>query len=122
MTIQIPSTSLGLAGHGAGQLTAVHIDTYNAELRDGDGFIGDRASGRAFRAILKDGRERVQQADGDPIGGIASTDISKKKLVRLIVDGDRLAAGVLLGTIEDFAQEFAAVTRRIMRLKDLLGA
>ena len=121
MTIEIPSTSLGLAGHGAGQLTAVHIDTYNAELRDGDGFIGDRASGRAFRAILEDGRERVRQSEGDPLGRIASTGISKKKLDRLIVDGDPLAAGVVLGTIEDFAQEFAAVIRRIMRLKEWRG-
>ena len=121
MTTQTPLTTLGLAGHGAGRLTAVRIDTYNAELRDDNGFIGDRASGRAFRAILEDGRERVRQADDDPIGRIPSTDISKKKLDRLIVDGDPLAAGVVLGTIEDFAQEFAAVIRRIMRLKEWRG-
>ena len=121
MTTRSPPTSFGLAGHGAGQLTAVHLDTYNAELRDDDGFIGDRASGRAFRVILEDGRERVRQADDDPIGRISSTDISKKKLDRLIVDGDPLAAGVVLGTIEDFAQEFAAVIRRLMRLKEWRG-
>ncbi len=124
MPTQAPPTSLGLAGlagHGAGRLTAVHIDTYNAELRDEDGFIGDRASGRAFRAILEDGRERVRQDDDDPIGKIKSADISKKRLDRLIVEGDPLAAGVVLGTIEDFAQEFAGVIRRIMRLKEWRG-
>lgn len=108
----------GLAGHGAGQLAAVHIDTYNAELRDGGGFIGDRASGRAFRAILEDGRERVRDGDADPVGEVASTDISKKKLDRMVVDGDPEAAGVVLGTIEEFAQEFATVIRRFMRLKE----
>jgi predicted NBD/HSP70 family sugar kinase len=110
--------SPGLAGHGAGQLAAVHIDTYNAELRDEGGFIGDRASGRAFRAILEDGRERVRHGGEDPVGTVPSKDISKKKLDRLLLDGDPEAAGVVLGTIEEFAQEFATVIRRFMRLKD----
>jgi len=121
MPTQAALTTLGLAGHGAGRLTAVHIDTYNAELRDDEGFIGDRASGRAFRAILDDARERVQKGDEDPIGDATSTNIRKKKLDRLIVDGDPLAAGVVLGTIEDFAQEFATVIRRIMHLEDWRG-
>ena len=115
--------SPGLAGHGAGQLAAVHIDTYNAELRDEGGFIGDRASGRAFRAILDDGRERVRDddGDGDPVGTTPSKDISKKKLDRMMQDGDPEAAGVVLGTIEEFAQEFATVIRRFMRLKEWRG-
>jgi predicted NBD/HSP70 family sugar kinase len=121
MPTQAAATTLGLAGHGAGRLTAVHIDTYNAELRDDEGFIGDRASGRAFRAILDDARERVLKGDEDPIGDVTSTNISKKKLDRLIVDGDPLAAGVVLDTIEDFAQEFATVIRRIMHLEDWRG-
>ena len=117
-----PSTpSPGLAGHGAGQLSAVHIDTYNAELRDEGGFIGDRASGRAFRAILEDGRERVRDGDEDPVGSTPSQDISKKKLDRLMLDGDPEAAGVVLGTIEEFAQEFATVIRRFMRLEKWRG-
>ena len=44
MWTQVSETDPGLAGHGAGRLAAVHIDTYNAELRDEEGFIGDRAS------------------------------------------------------------------------------
>ena len=121
MLTQAAATSLGLAGHGAGQLTAVHIDAYNAELQDDDGFIGDRASGRAFRATLEDGRERVRQDNEDPLGKIDSAEIGKKKLDRLILEGDPLAAGVVLGTIEDYAQEFATVIRRIMRLKEWRG-
>ena len=115
------AATLGLAGHGAGRLTSVHIDTYNAELRDEEGFIGDRASGRAFRAILEDKRERVRQDGDDPVGAEPSADISKKKLDRLMLNGDPMAAGVVLGTIEDFAQEFAAVIRRIMRLDEWRG-
>ena len=121
MADKAAADSFGLAGHGAGRLSAVHIDTYNAELRDKEGFIGDRASGRAFRAILEDGRERFREVDDDPLGAVTSTDISKKKLDRAMADGDPEAAGVVLGTIEEFAQEFAAVIRRIMRLKEWRG-
>ncbi len=123
MPTSTSTRSPGLAGHGAGQLAAVHIDTYNAELRDEGGFIGDRASGRAFRAILDDVRERVRDDDGegDPVGDVPSKEISKKKLDRLILDGDPEAAGVVLGTIEEFAQEFATVIRRFMRLDEWRG-
>ncbi len=121
MPTQAATTTLGLAGHGAGRLTAVHIDSYNAELQDKAGFIGDRASGRAFRALLADSRERVEKIDGDPLGDVSSADISKRKLDRLILGGDPLAAGVVLGTIEDFAQEFAKVIRRILRLDGWRG-
>jgi len=103
--------------HGASTLPAVTIDSYNEELRDSEGFIGDRASGRAFRAILADERDRVCAKDDDPIGDVPSQDISKKKLDRVIIEGDPVAAGVVLGTIEEFSQEFAAVIRRFMRLK-----
>ncbi len=108
-----------LTGHGAERLAAVTVDTYNAEMRDADGFLGDRASGRAFRAILEDGRERVRQVDDeDPIGDVPSRDVRKKTLDKLLVEGDPEAAGVVLGTVETFAQEFATVIRRFLRLKE----
>jgi len=115
------ATGHSLAAHGAARLSIVHVDTYNADLRDEDGFIGDRASGRAFRAILEDGRDRVRQSDEDPIGDVPSSEVSKKKLDKLMVDGDPKAVGVVLGTIEEFAQEFAAVIRRFLRLKEWGG-
>ena len=46
--------SNGLVSHGAAHLTSVTVDTYNADLRDKDGFVGDKASRRAFREILLD--------------------------------------------------------------------
>ena len=121
MPTEVVGPAPSLAGHGAGRLTAVHLDTYNAELRDEDGFIGDRASGRAFRAILEDERERVRQVNEDPVGDVPSTAISKRKLDKLIVDGDSEAAGLVLGAIEEFAQEFATVIRRFLRLNEWRG-
>lgn len=106
-----------LAQHGARRLPAVEVVHYNAELRDGEGFIGDRASNRAFRAILEDWRERMRALGEDPLGEIPSDEISKKKLDKVLVEGDPEAAGVVHGAIEDFAQELATVTARLLRLK-----
>lgn len=121
MSTPVEKPAYGLAGHGAGRLAAVHIDTYNVELRDGESFIGDRASGRAFRAILQDWRERVSRNGGDPIGRVPSKKISKAKLDALIAKGDTEAAGVVLGAIEEFAQEFASVIRRFLKLEEWQG-
>jgi predicted NBD/HSP70 family sugar kinase len=106
-----------LLAHGAEQLSLVTVETYNAELRTSDGFIGDRASKRAFQAILDEWRERMRKAGEDPLGDAPSDELSKKQLDKLLVDGDAEAAGVIHGAIEDFAQEFAAVVRRLLRLK-----
>jgi predicted NBD/HSP70 family sugar kinase len=110
-----------VVAHGAGRLAEVDIDAYNAELSDQDGFVGDRASGRAFREILEAGRVRVRQLDEDPIGDVPSSEISKKRLDRLLAEGDAEAAGLVLGTIEEFAQEFAEVIRRFLRLQAWKG-
>ena len=34
----------GIAGHGAARLPSVEIDSFNIELKDEEGFLGDRAS------------------------------------------------------------------------------
>lgn len=107
-----------LAAHGASELPSVIVDAYNAELRDGDGFVGDRASKRAFRAMLDDWREPLRKKGEDPLGEEPSDEVSKKTLDKILASGDLEAAGVVQGAIEDFAQEFAGVIRRFLRLKD----
>lgn len=108
----------GLVSHGAPRLTAVQVDTYNEEMKDAEGFLGDRASNRAFRAILEDWRERLRKTAGeDPLGETPSDEISKKKLDKLLIEGDPEAAGIVHAAIEEFASELATVTRRFLRLK-----
>src|SRR6201992_1704453 len=106
-----------LLAHGAEQLSLVTVDTYNAELRTPEGFIGDRASKRAFQAILEDWRERMRKAGEDPFGDTPTAELSKKQRDKVLADGDAEAAGVVHGAIEEFAQEFAAVVKRLLRLK-----
>jgi hypothetical protein len=107
-----------LTNHGSLQLPSVIIDSYNVELRDDQGFIGDRASKRAFQAILDDWRERLVRTGGeDPLGHKPSQEFSKKKLDKLFLAGDPESAALVQSAIEDFAQELATVVRRILRLK-----
>src|SRR5260370_33682817 len=79
---------------GACALPAVTVDTYNEELRDEDGFVGDRASGRAFRAILEDWREKLRAHGEDPFGDLPTEKISKSRLDKMLPRADPLAAGL----------------------------
>jgi hypothetical protein len=107
-----------LLTHGAADLSGVTVDAYNADLRNAEGFVGDRASRRAFQAILDDWRERMRKVGEDPLGDEPSESLGKKRLDKLLTEGDVEAAGVIHGAIEEFSQEFAAVIRRFLRLKD----
>ncbi len=55
------ATLPALAAHGALRLPSVEIDNYNAESRDDEGFVGDRASKGAFRELLENWRKPLAQ-------------------------------------------------------------
>jgi predicted NBD/HSP70 family sugar kinase len=103
--------------HGSARLTAVAVDAYNSLLRDGKGFIGDRASSGAFREMLDTLREQMRAVGEDPLGEKPTEDLSKKKLDKTLLEGDPEAAGVVHGAIEEFAAELAKVTARFLTLK-----
>jgi hypothetical protein len=107
--------------HGARVLPNVTVDTYNEELRDEEGFVGDRASGRAFRAILEDWREKLRAHGEDPFGETPTQEISKSKLDKMLAGADPLAAGLVHTVVEEYAVELATVARRFLRLKDWEG-
>ena len=112
------STTLpNVATHGASRLPAVDVDSYNVELKDDEGFLGDRANKGAFREIIENWRKPLRKAGDDPFGDEPSEDISKKKLDSLLTEGDPEAAGIVQGAIEDFSQELALVIRRFLKLK-----
>lgn len=111
-------TSPPIAGHGALTLPSVRIDSYNAELREGDEFVGDRASNRAFYAIVDELREKLRAYDEDPLGDVETGEIGKAKLNKILTGDNVEAAALVQGAVEKFAGELAFVTRRFLRLKD----
>lgn len=107
--------------HGAAELPSVMVDSYNLELRDEDGFIGDRASKRAFIDIVEDWREKLRRSGTDPLGDLESREISKKKFEELLLTGSPEQAGLIHGAIEDFANELAVVIKKFLRTKGWQG-
>ena len=61
-------TTTGIARHGATRLPSVDVDSFNIELKDDDGFLGDRASKGAFRKILDTLRKPLKKNGDDPLG------------------------------------------------------
>lgn len=107
----------GIAQHGASRLPSVDVDSYNIEIKDDEGFLGDRASKGAFREILEAWRKPLRNSGEDPFGDEPSDKISKKALDAVLVGDDTEATAVVHSAIEDFAQELAYVTRRFLKTK-----
>jgi len=108
--------AVGIA-HGGSRLPAVDVLSYNVELSDDEGFVGDRASKGAFRHFIENWRKPLRKIGEDPFGDIPSGKLAKKKLDELLVRGEPEAAGVIQSAIESFAQEFAGVIERFLKLK-----
>lgn len=107
----------GIAQHGASRLPSVDVDSFNIEIKDDEGFLGDRASKGAFREILEEWRKPLRKTGEDPFGDEPSDKISKKALDAVLVGDDTEATAVVHSAIEDFAQELAYVTRRFLKTK-----
>jgi hypothetical protein len=110
-------TTTGIARHGATRLPSVDVDSFNIELKDDDGFLGDRASKGAFRNILDTLRKPLKKNGDDPLGSKPAEDISKNALDEALVGDDIHASALVHSAIEEFAQEFAYVTQRFLKTK-----
>src|SRR4051794_9706673 len=110
-------TTTGIARHGATRLPPVEVDSFNVELKDDEGFLGDRASKGAFRKILDSLRKPLKKNGDDPLGKKSAGEIAKSDLDQALVGDDVGAAALVHGAIEEFAQELAHVTRRFLKTK-----
>jgi predicted NBD/HSP70 family sugar kinase len=110
-------TTVGIGRHGAARLPSVDVDSFNIELKDDDGFLGDRASKGAFRKILDDLRKPLKKNSDDPLGGKSADKITKSELDAALQGEDILAAALVHGAIEEFASELAYVTSKFLKTK-----
>jgi hypothetical protein len=110
-------TTTGIAAHGASRLPWVEIDSFNLELKDEDGLLGDRANKAAFWENLEEWRKPLRKSGEDPFGNEPSENISKKDLDAILAGDDAEASAVVHSAVEDFAQELVHVTRRFLKTK-----
>jgi predicted NBD/HSP70 family sugar kinase len=111
------TTTTGIARHGATRLPSVEVDSFNIEMKDEEGFLGDRASKGAFRKILDGLRKPLKKNGDDPLGKKAAGEIPKGELDEALVGADVGAAALVHGAIEEFAQELAYVIGRFLKTK-----
>jgi hypothetical protein len=52
----------------------VEIDSFNLELKDEEGFLGDQASKSAFRDVLEKWRKPLRKSGDDPFGKVPRKD------------------------------------------------
>src|SRR6202521_5027706 len=111
-------TTTGIAHHGATRLPSVDVDSFNIELKDEDGFLGDRASKGAFRKMLDSLRKPLKKKNGDdPLGSKSAEAIGNNALDEALLGDDIHASALVHGAIEEFAQELAYVTQRFLKTK-----
>ncbi|MEI9900839.1 MAG: ROK family protein [Hyphomicrobium sp.] len=101
--------------HGAKRLPSVDVDSYNLEIRDEDGFVGDKASRGAFHEMIEKWREPLRKLGADPLGDTSSEQMSKKQLDKLLTEGDPEAGGIVHSAVEDFAQALFSVIKRFLK-------
>src|SRR4051794_2192232 len=107
-----------LPSNGARVLPSVQVDSYNLELKDEDGFVGDKARKGAFWEILDDIRKTLKDVDSDPLGDVPTGKIDKEKLATFLATGSPEQAGVVQTAIDEFAHQLAFVIRKFVRLKE----
>ena len=114
-TRSCPSKTLFL--RTASTLPSVTVESYNVEVKDEDGFVGDRARKAAFVELLTKWRKVMRKGADDPFGGEDIDTVARKQVDDLLIEGTPEAASVVQSAIEEFAQELATVFKRFQKLK-----
>ena len=86
---------------GMSLLQGVRIDCYNIMLRDGDGFVGDRANKGAFQERMKEWHSIFGRASEDPLAGLPAIGaIPKSELDILLLTGKFKERAVIHSAID----------------------
>jgi hypothetical protein len=94
------------------------VDACNAELRNNQEFVGDRANTRAFQKYLDQWRERVRRVGQDPFSSMPTRQLYEDRhaFQEILTNSDYKAVGMLFSAVEDYAQQLAGVVRCLLRL------
>lgn len=106
-----------VAVHGAATLTGVTVDAFNAQLRDEEGFIGDRARRAAFFEIFDRWRD-LGDRKLSVLGETPTAELSKSVIDEALADGKPHEQAIIHSAIEEYANELFAVLRRLLRSKE----
>jgi predicted NBD/HSP70 family sugar kinase len=103
--------------HGQWDLPTVKLTSYNLEVRGRYGFIGDQASGRAFRQRLEALSRAAKASQMATARSLPTQKTKKKHLDKMLAEGEPIAGAVVHSAVEEFAQSLAEVIRRYLKQK-----
>lgn len=103
--------------HGQWDLPDVKVTSYNLEVRGNYGFIGDQASGRSFRKRLERLGRIAKAGQLAPVRSLPSSKTKKKRLDKMLAEGEPIAGAIVHSAVEDFAQSLAEIIQRYLRQK-----
>jgi len=113
--------SLPLVSHGAAALPSVSVESYNLELRDKEGFIGDHASKGAFKAIVGDLRSKWKQAGSDPLLDDDDDEPTRKRLTALLEGEEPEGASFVEAALEEYARQLDGVIQKYLTTEGWQG-
>jgi predicted NBD/HSP70 family sugar kinase len=105
---------------GARELPRVIIEGYGQDVRTKDGYFGDLAINPAFRQLVKDLRGALSEGGGDPIEN-EPAELTRRRIDKLLKEGDAPSVGVIVSAVEQFAQNLARVVKALCKLKNWAG-
>lgn len=106
--------------HGGRDLSRVIVDSCGDDVRTKDGFFGELASNGAFKQLVRDIRDELGKLGGDPIED-EPAELTRRRIDKLLKEGDAASAGVIVSVIERFAQNIARVIKSLFKLKSWSG-
>lgn len=115
MAVATAARSGANGNNGAHELPSVLVTGYNLEVRDADGFLGDKASRGAFMEHLADLRAGLDKIGADPLDHLDEK--PGKSELDALLDGEAREAALVLSAVEHFSQALAGVIRRFLRQK-----
>ncbi|TCK31411.1 ROK family protein [Ancylobacter aquaticus] len=114
---KIKETPPNVAVHGAATLTGVTVDGFNAQIRDENGFLGDRARRAAFFEIFDRWRD-LGDRELSILGKTPTAELSKSEIDDALANGKPHEQAIIHSAIEEYSNELFTVVRRFMRTKE----
>ncbi len=96
------------------------VNGYGEDVRTKDGFFGELVSNGAFKQVVRDLRGELSELGGDPIED-EPAELTRRRIDKLLKEGDAPSAGVIVSVVEQFAQNVARVTKSLFKLKSWSG-
>src|SRR5262245_63244832 len=85
-----------LPTHGASTLPSVEVESYNLEIEDEAGFVGDKATKGAFQDILESVRKALRGVGEDTLRNAGNSTQRKTRLNDRLHEGADEGAGAVL--------------------------